>query len=278
MSISVIDKSGLVKDGNYLVLLNPVALASGSGRTPSMQRYTKAMVFKVLSRQNSFGETYTTSLPTDTGTMFRSYDSNTHVASAAGCLPGMAYTSPGGLQFPMPGVENPDNMWDLDDTYFDRLFHTRLDVYPGFVRVGVDMPTGLNQARFQRTKKTVGIGTDVGWRYGGCEFVHIPEVDSSYQFGNTTNAELRPTCKFTFGEYIVGVPADPDIVFRVLTGKEPAYRVVMPITSYDSAISQGLRRTYGAEGFKIYPSNQYAAAIDDYSRVIAENFFSKVLV
>lgn len=278
MSISVVDKNGLVKDGGYLVLLNPVAQTSGRVRTPIMQRYTKAMVFKVLSRQNTFGESYTTNLPTTPLTVFRSYDSGTHVASANGCLPEYSYTSPAGIQFPMPGVENPDNMWDLDNTYYDRLFHTYLNVYPGFVRVGVDMPTGLNQARFQRTKKSVGIGTDIGWRYGFNEFVNIPEVDSSYQFGNTTNVELVPTCKFTYAEYIVGIPADPDVIFRVLTGKEPAHRVAMPITTYDSAVSQGFIRTYGADGFKIYPSNQYAPAIEDYSAVISENFFSKVLV
>jgi len=276
---SVTDRYGLVKDGGYLVVSNPVVQ---TGRDPTDSsisiRYNKAMVFKVLARQNVQGEKFVCDLPTTTATSFRSYDSATPAATATGCLPARAYTAASGLQFDMTGVENTADMWDLDHTYYDRLFHVNLRVSPGFVRVGVDMPSGTSQARFQRTKKSIGIGSDFGWRYGSTEFVPFPEVDCSYQFGNTTNVELRPKCAFTYGEYVVGIPSDPDIVYKVLIGKEPSHSVTMPISIYDAAISQGLIRTYGTDGFRIFPNTQYSAAIDEYQAVITSECESRVLV
>jgi len=276
---SVTDRNGLVKDGGYLVVFNPVVQSGKDPVNSSISiRYNKAMVFKVLARQNVQGEKYVCDLPTTTSTSFRSYDGSTATASAAGCLPARAYTAATGLQFGMAGVENTADMWDLDHTYYDRLFHVQMRVSPSFVRVGVDMPTGTNQARFQRTKKSIGIGSDFGWRYGYTEFVPFPEVDCSYQFGNTTNVELMPKCEFLYGEYIIGIPSDPDIVFKVLTGKEPSHRVTMPISIYDAAISQGLIRTYGTDGFRIFPNTQYSAAIDEYQAVITSECESRVLV
>ena len=278
---NVTDKNGLVKEGGHLVVFNPVVQTGRDALNQNLTiRYNKAMVFKVLARQNVQGEKYVCSLPTTPSTQFRKYDQagDEPVASADGCLPARAYTSSAGVQFALAGADNPADMWDLDHTYYDRLFHVQLKVSPGFVRVGVDMPTGTNQARFQRTKKSVGIGTDLGWRYGSTEFVPFPEVDCAYQFGNTTNVELMPKCEFTYGEYVVGIPSDPDTIFRVLTGKEPSHRVTMPISIYDSAISQGLIRTYGTDGFRIFPSNQYNSAISEYQAVIEKECDSRVLV
>lgn len=276
---NVIDKYGLVNPGGYLVIFNPVVQdGNAAGARSSIARYNKAMVFKVLARQNVQGEKYTRGLPTTTTTHFRSYDSGTPVASAPGCLPGRAYTDSDGVQFDLRGTEDVHDMWKTDSKYYDRLFHVTMNVNPGFVRVGVDMPSGTNQARFQRTKKAIGIGSDFGWRYGRTESVAFPEIDVAYQFGNTTNAELRPTCEFTYGEYIVGIPADPEVIFRTLIGREAAHWVTLPITIYDSAISQGLLRTYGTDGFRLYPANQTSVAVDEYQRVLAEECFSKVLV
>ncbi len=278
---NVTDKNGLVKEGGYLVVFNPVVQTGRDALNQNLTiRYNKAMVFKVLARQNVQGEKYVCGLPTTPSTQFRKYDQagDEPVASADGCLPARAYTPSTGVQFALEGADNPADMWDLDHTYYDRLFHVQLKVSPGFVRVGVDMPTGTNQARFQRTKKSVGIGTDLGWRYGSTEFVPFPEVDCAYQFGNTTNVELMPKCEFTYGEYVVGIPSDPDTIFRVLTGKEPSHRVTMPISIYDSAISQGLIRTYGTDGFRIFPSNQYNSAISEYQAVIEKECDSRVLV
>lgn len=276
---SVIDKNGLVKDGGYLAVFNPVVQTGRDPINPSVSiRYNKAMVFKVLARQNTLGEKYVRELPTKTTTSFRGYDGGEPTASADGCLPARAYTASGGLRFELAGTEDLYDMWKTNKDYYDRLFHVHLRVSPGFVRVGVDMPTGANQARFQRTRKIIGIGTDFGWRYGYTEFVPFPEIDCSYQFGNTTNVELRPKCEFTYAEYVVGIPSDPDLIFKVLTGKEPAHKVTMPISIYDSAISNGLIRTYGTDGFRVFPSTQYSAAIDEYQAVITRECIPKVLV
>ena len=276
---NVIDKNGLVNPGGYLTVFNPVVTSERTPNSPMpTTRYNKALVFKVMARQNVQGEKYTRPLPTTTSTTFRSYDSTTPTASADGCLPGRAYTASAGVQFALSGTEDLQDMWKTDKDYYDRLFHVILNVSPGFVRVGVDMPSGTNQAKFQRTKKIVGIGYDFGWRYGNIETVAFPEIDVSYQFGNTTNAELRPTCTFTYGEYVVGIPSDPEIIFRVLSGREPSHQVDLPITTYDAAVSQGFVRTYGTDGFRVYPTNQSAAAVADYQRVISEECFARVLV
>jgi hypothetical protein len=275
---NVIDKNGLVTAGGHLVVFNPVTQTTRNPAAGQIVRYNKAMVFKVLARQNVQGEKYTRRLPTTESTPFRSYDSGIPVASAAGRLPARAYTGSAGVQFDLPGTEDVHDMWKVDHTYYDRLFHVITKVSPGFVRVGVDMPSSTNQAKFQRTKKMIGIGHDFGWRYGGTEFVPFPEIDVSYQFGNTTNAELYPMCELTYGEYVVGIQSDPEIVFKVLTGREPAHVITMPITTYDAAISQGLLRAYGTDGFRVYPANQAGAAMDDYQREISENCFPKVLV
>ncbi len=277
---NVIDRKGLVKDGKYIVVFNPVVQAGRDAVNPRLTvRYNKAMVFRVLTRHNSQGETYVRDFPTTSTTTFRSYDAGASpVATADGCLPGRAYTGSNGLQFALPGTEDLQDMWRTDQNYYDRLFHVRLGVTPGFVRVGIDMPTGTNQAGFQRTKKMVGIGTDFGWRYGKTEGVAFPEIDISYQFGNTTNAELRPTCEFTYAEYIVGIPSDAEMIFRVLTGREPSHQINLPITTYDAAINQGLLRTYGTDGFPVYPPTYVSNAIEEYQRIIAEECYPKVLV
>jgi hypothetical protein len=276
---NVIDRHGLVKPGGYLVVFNPVTYTGKSlGDRTKSTRYNKAMVFKVLSRQNVQGEKYTRALPTTPHTIFRSYDGNPAIASADGCLPGRSYTGTDGVKFALAGTEDLQDMWKTDKDYYDRLFHVNLAVQPGFVRVGVDMPTATNQAKFQHTKKMIGIGTDFGWRYGKTTSMAFPEIDVSYQFGNTTNAELRPTCEFTYGEYIVGIPSDPETIYKILSGREAAYQIDLPITTYDAAIAQGLLRTYGTDGFPIYPAARPGSAVEDYSRIIAEECYDKVLL
>ena len=49
---SVTDRNGLVKDGGYLVVFNPVVQSGKDPVNSSISiRYNKAMVFKVLARQ-----------------------------------------------------------------------------------------------------------------------------------------------------------------------------------------------------------------------------------
>lgn len=275
------DKNGLVRDGGYLIVFNPVTFlgTDRSSRRKEQVRYNKAIVLRVLSRWNSTHEKAVFDLPTTTSTAFRSLDAGTPTATAAGCIPARSYTGANGVKFDLTGVENTSDMWDVDYTYYERLFHIHAKTIPGFLRIGVDMPTGMTQARFQRNKKILGVGQAFGWRYCNLETVAFPEIDFSWQFGNETNVEIRGGVEFTYGEYIVGVPNDPDVIFRCLAGKEPqAHRVTMPVTVYDGEVESGLTRTYGFDGFRVYSQRDYEAAISEYRNVLDSDVLPQVVV
>lgn len=279
--MSALDKNGLVRDGGYLVVFNPVTFLGPdpAGKNREQVRYNKAIVLRVLSRWNSTHEKYVTRLPTDEDTVFRSMDSGTPVANEAGIIPARSYTGANGISFGMTGVENASDMWDIDYTYYERLFHVRAKTIPEFLRIGIDLPTGTNQARFQRNKKILGVGQTFGWRYGNIELVAFPEINFSFQIGNDTNYNVRGAVEFTYGEYIVGVPNDPDVIFRCIAGREPsAHKVTLPVTVYDGEIESGLVRTYGFDGFRVYSQRDYDYAIQDYRNVLETQVHSKVRV
>ena len=44
--------------------------------------------------------------------------------------------------------------------------------------------------------------------------------------------------------------------------------VVLPTSTTDSQINQGLRKTWGFEGFTLYPGLKKATAIQDYNQIL----------
>jgi hypothetical protein len=256
----VTDKYGLVKDNELLTVYYPST--------------NKAMVFRVITRQNKNFETFdydvsTNGDPTGVGDVLNTYDGG--IAPAVGFngeLPARAYTT--GKQFSLADIWDTTDMWFTPYTWNDRVYHVKMHVSPGFVRVGLQIPQGVNQSRFQKERVVGGVNYQVGFGYqfGALETVHMPEMHYGYTFGNETNVPLRLGVKFTYGEYVVKIPNSASLIFDVLSRSYPSHWVGLPVSTADSTITQGLKKTWGFDGFSVYPNLKRDQAIKEYTSIL----------
>lgn len=253
--MAIVDKYGLVKDNELLVVYYPAT--------------NKAMVFRVVSRQNKQFEVWDWgTLPTTAGTVLNTYDGTTKTVGFNGELPARSYTT--GLYFPQANCWDPTDQWFVPYTWNDRVYHVRTYVDPGFVRVGLQIPKGVNQSRFQKERIVGGADQEIGFGYnfGEMETVHLPEIHYGYVFGNDSNAPLRTGVKFVYGEYVVNIPSSASLIFDVLSRAYPAHWVGMPVSTTDAQITQSLKKTWGFDGFSVYPSLQRTDAIAEYTAIL----------
>ena len=251
----VVDELGLVRVGEHITVFIPATQT--------------ALVFRVRSRANAGGEVLNYGpLPIRPGTTLPTYDGGSVTVPAEGVLPARSYT-PVGVSFPMPGAYDPGDMWYTTEEDRDRLFHVKMYVHPPVVRVDLQVPVGVTQGRFQRNRVTVGVDKDFGFSRGYAETVHLPAVRYGYRFGNDTNLNLRTFARFVYGEYVVEIPRNPELVFDILVRRVPSYWVTLPVNFADPAIESALTRVYGTKGFPVLRYDQRDEAVDEYRKVIA---------
>jgi hypothetical protein len=229
----------------------------------------KALVFRVISRQNKGFEHFDYGvLPTTAADVLNTYDAGVATVGLSGELPPRAYAT--GKKFALTGCFDATDMWFVPYTWTDRVFHVKTKVSPGFVRIGLQIPSGVNQSRFQKERVVGGADSNNGFGYarGEIETVHLPEIHYGYSFGNDGNATLRTGVQFTYGEYIVKIPNSASLIFDVLSKAYPAHWVGLPISTVDASITQGLRKTWGFDGFTVYPNIQRDLALKEYTAIL----------
>lgn len=229
----------------------------------------KSLVFRVITRQNKGFEHFDYGdLPTTAADVLNTYDGGNATVGLDGEMPPRSYVT--GKKFPLTNCFDATDMWFVPYTWTDRVFHVKTKIKPGFLRVGLQIPSGVNQSRFQKERVVGGADTNNGFGYdlGEIETVHLPEIHYGYSFGNDTNLRLRTGVHFTYGEYVVKIPNSPSLIFDVLSKAYPAHWVGLPISTVDSSVTQGLRKTWGFDGFTVYPNIQRDLAIKEYTAIL----------
>lgn len=253
--MGVTDRYGLVRDNEILTIYFP--------------NTNKALVFRVITRANKEFETFDYGrLPLTAGDVLNTYAGDTSTVLTDGVMPAGTYTT--GKQFPLTDVWDATDMWFVPYTWNDRVFHVKTYVTPGFLRVGLQIPQGVNQTRFQKERVVGGTSTATGFGYnrGEIETVHFPEIHYGYTFGNDTNLSLITGARFVYGEYIVKIPNSASLIFDVLSRSYPCHWVGLPVTTADSTITQGLKKTWGFDGFSVYPNLKRDEAIREYGAIL----------
>ena len=160
-------------------------------------------------------------------------------------------------------------MWFVPYTWNDRVFHLR-HTSPGFARVGMQIPRGVNQSRFQKERVVGGVDQSIGFGYnfGEMETVHLPEIHYGYTFGNDSNIDLRSGVKFIYGEYYVKIPNSASLIFDVLRGTIRRIASVSRSLTVDATITRGLKKTWGFDGFTVYPNSFRTQALAEYGAIL----------
>ena len=227
----------------------------------------RALVFRVLAIQNRGYEKFCYGpLPLRSDSTVYGLDGGATSVPADGVLPGRSYTSD--LTFPLSGAYDPNDMWFLPEELGDRIFHVIQRVTPSFIKIAVNIPWGVNQIRFQKDKVVGGVTKDFGFSRGELETIHVPKVKYGFVYANDTNMSVYTYVEFTYGEYIIEIPRDPELIFAVLTKKVPAYWYTVPLISMPDDVRSALEKVYGVVGFPLYGLHQRAEAIETYSELI----------
>ena len=252
--MSVVDEFGLVLENQHIATYIPVLRS--------------ALVFRVIERTNKDAEIFDYGpLPLTEGESLTSYDGVTAVVAEDGVIPSRAYTLYG-RQFPLEDAYKETDMWWIPEDYRERVFHVHLYTTPAILRLDVQIPTNVTQGRFQRNQLDIGIHRDFGFARGHIEIVHFPEIIYGYRFGNDTNANFYTHARFVYGEYVVEIPKDPELIFNILTRKYPAHWVTMPIRTEEAKVREALLKVYGIEGFPLYGIHQKDRAIEEYKSLL----------
>jgi len=233
-------------------------------------RTQKALVYRVLSVANrGFERIDYGALPIESGTTLPTYDGGSTTVPEDGVLPARAYTSTS-ITFPLSGAEDENDMWYMPKgkDYANRLFHVMLNLVPEFIRIDVEIPKQVKQLKFQKDKITLGIDYNFGFRRGNMEIIHIPGIHYGYRFGNDTNMSVYTNVVFNYGEYIVEIPKDPSLIFDILTRRERAYWITLPINTYDTTIENTLLSVYGIDGFPLFSRRERDRALTEYRNLV----------
>ena len=255
---NVDDEYGLVNPNEYLTVFMPAT--------------KKVMIYHVLARQNPGMEVINYGaipLPTTSGAM-GTLDGGTATATS-GVIPSRAITTRP-VQFPPPsdvvGSFDSSDMWYMDETYRDRIFHLNIYATPAWLRMAVEIPTGTKQQKFQKDRAQVGISNSFGWSTGHIETIHIPALRYGYDFGNEMNINLYTSLKFVYGEYQIAIPTDPDLIFDIVTQQRQSHWVTLPVFTNDSSIQSALQKNYNFQGFPMFDRTQRQKAIAEYTQII----------
>jgi hypothetical protein len=253
-----VDELGLVPEGGYLTIFIP---ATGN-----------AFAFRVKARVNrGFERIHYGPLPLTAGLPLPSYVGGVIPVPATGVMPGTTYIPSGlALSFPFTGVFSETDMWYIPKDWRERLFHVITEVTPRWLRIDVQIPKGVTQGRFQRDQVSTGVDKLFGYARGRIELVHFPELHYGYRFGNDCSLNVFTGVDFTYAEYIIEVPKNPDLIFDILTKRVASKWITMPISIYNDTIKRAFTETYGIEGFPLYREDQRAEAVNVYSSILRE--------
>jgi len=248
------DKQQLLTEGGFLTVFIPST--------------SKCLVFRIKAVANkNFPYYHYGSLPLKSGDTVASYDGGNISIPADGVLPSRGYTGQG-MGFPLQGVYDNSDMWYVPTDYRTRLYHVFQQLTPGFLRTDVQIPAGVTQTRFQKTEYILGVNKDFGFARGSLETIHLPGIHYGYRWGNDTNLNLMTAVGFTYGEYIVEIPHDAELIFNILTRKVSSYWISLPIMTYDTVIKTALLDNYGTEGFLLRPISEKDEAISEYKNIL----------
>lgn len=236
------DAQGLVPDNQYMVVYIPET--------------RKALVHRVVGKANVLDSVINYGpLPVKAGDTMPTYDGGQATVPADGVIPARAYSRNGnGIRFPQSGAWDVNDMFYTPAEYRETMTHVIVDVWPSVLRLDLQIPTGSDQGKFQRSNISTGISNLFGaLPRGRIETAFIPEVVYAFMVGNDTNVPFRTAVRFTYGEYEIESVKNPYTILEILSGVRPASWLTLPITYYSNEIKSGLRNTYGYEGFPIYP-------------------------
>lgn len=228
----------------------------------------KAFVFRVksIANKNRFEINYGP-IPLPAGTSLPTFEAGSVSVPAYGVLPGRSYT-PTGISFPLAGAYDSGDMWYIPEDYRDRLFHVIQRVTPSFLRIDLQIPKGVTQGRFQKDKVVIGVDADFGFARGVYETIHLPKIRYGYRYANDSNPSVYTFVKFIYGEYVVEIPRNPELIFDVLTKRTPSYWITLPVNVMDPAIQSALIDTYGITGFTVHSFDNRSVAIREYSDLL----------
>ncbi len=263
-----VDDYGLTAPNNYLSLFMPALKSS--------------LVFLVKYRRNPLSTLINYGpLPTTTSDSWSNYNGiaggtgggSTPAGTGqipAGCwIKGKQFNTPSTFYVSGTFPYGSGDIWYTQDS--TRVFEVRAYVTPNWLRMAIDMPTGQVQQALQDTVAG-GVDQDFGWLRGKAHTVHIPYLHYGYGFGNDSNAPLLLTrVFFRYAEQIVEVVRDPGVVFGVITGMIPSNTISLPVVNAASQITSSLKTAYNFTGFPVFPRQQQAAAMAEYTSIIKAN-------
>ena len=221
----------------------------------------KALVFRVKNIRNISQDMHYGALPITSGMTVSQYAGGSTTAPAAGVIPAGSYTTSGIAFSTTDSVFEKTDMWYLSENYRNILFDVVLRTTPSFLRLGLELPVGSNQYRFQQDKVTLGVGKSFGWTRGEIETLMIPEIHQGFVFGNDSNIPVYTGAHFLYSEMEVEVPKDPTTVLKVLRGDVPFKSITLPISTSDASVDVALNKVYGYTGFDMDMTQDTATAI-----------------
>lgn len=209
----------------------------------------KALVFLVRNVCNLTEVINYGALPLESGKTFSLYGGGTVTSGAAGVMPANSYTS-SGVRFPTTdSVYDKTDMFYMSENYARRLFDVVLETTPKWLRVGLEIPVGSNQYRFQDDKVPLGVPKSFGWSRGAIETLMLPEIHQGFVFGNDTNVAVNTGARIRYSELEVEMPRDPTTILKVLRGEYKAKTITLPISIIDRSVDSALTKVYGYTGF-----------------------------
>ena len=235
----VLDELGLVRDNNYLVVYIPPT--------------NKAFVFWVKGRVNSGYEVlHYGPLPLLTSITCTGYAGNNLSPPATGVIPPMNYC-PSLLPPPTKLIPAPPGT-NLSQFMFyhekkEKLFHVRMFVRPRWIRTQIQIPPGSSQYMFN--DYTVGVGYSGGFGRGYLEYVVFPGLIYSFVWGNDMVYGAFTILDIIYGEYLVDLVTDPDILYEVLTHQIPSAWIVFPVTRIETTVNNQWVEYYGFNGVEV---------------------------
>jgi len=260
------DRIQILESNQFLALIIPAS--------------NNALVFRVKSLANDkWYRFYYGTLPglaTSGGASLTSYTTTSTTIPATGVLPSQTFYTNGQQITPLTGMGAYDanDMFYTPDSYRNTLFHVYEFVTPRWLQVDLQIPLKTVQAGFQQQKVVGGISTNnwFGFNRGRLETVHLPLVHYGYRWGNDTSMSVYSSVVFVYGEYVVEIPRNADLVFDILTKKYTygVRYVSLPIFAYQADVKNALRTTYGFEGFPLPRLDQRQQFTDQYKGLFGQ--------
>lgn len=246
-------KFPVLNDNDYIVAFIPAQKTS--------------LIFRVVTRANNYPNFFYGALPITAGETLSVYGGGSVAAPAAGVMPAMSYTSTG-KSFPLTGAWDVNDMFYTNEEYRDRIFHIVGRTTPDWLRMGLEYPKGVKQYRYQRDNVILGVDKDFGFGRGVIETLQFPNIRQGWLFGNDTNMPVYTGMHFQYEELIIETPKDPVTVYDLLSGKQRAHHIDLPISVQDPSIQIALKKDYGYQGFDTTLIKQKDKAIASYTETI----------